>query len=142
MVLRFGFFYGPDGPFAEDTLRALRRGIAPTLGHSEDFMPSIHHEDAGGAVPFALSLPAGTYNVVDDVPMRRRAHFEAAADALGVARPRVPPAWLAGVTGSLGKTLSRSLRVSNRKFREAGGWAPAYPSAREGWRAIAATLGD
>ncbi len=142
VVLRFGFFYGPDGSFAEDMIRAVRRGVAPTIGHQDDFVASIHHDDAGAAVVAALAVPAGIYNVVDDQPMRRRAHFNAMADALRVARPRVPPAWLAGVTGSLGKTLSRSLRVSNRKFKEASGWAPRYPSAREGWRAAADDLAD
>jgi nucleoside-diphosphate-sugar epimerase len=137
VVLRFGFFYGADGSLAEDAIRLVRRGLAPTIGKAEDFMATIHHDDTGTAVVAALAVPAGIYNVVDDQPMRRRAHFDALADALRVARPRVPPAWLAGVTGSLGKTLSRSLRVSNRKFKEASGWSPRYPSARDGWRAVA-----
>jgi hypothetical protein len=34
--------------------------------------------------------------------------------------------------------FTASQRVSNRKFREASGWAPAYPSVREGWAAIGA----
>src|SRR5439155_2112 len=32
--------------------------------------------------------------------------------------------------------FARSLRISNRKLRQASGWSPRYPSAREGWRAI------
>jgi hypothetical protein len=35
----------------------------------------------------------------------------------------------------LGLSLARSLRVSNRRFKEATGWAPRYPSVREGWPA-------
>ena len=37
-------------------------------------------------------------------------------------------------------SLTRSLRVSNARFRAATGWAPHYPSAREGWIATAEAL--
>jgi hypothetical protein len=37
-------------------------------------------------------------------------------------------------------SLTRSLRVSNARFRAATGWAPRYPSAREGWIATATAL--
>jgi hypothetical protein len=39
-----------------------------------------------------------------------------------------------------GVALTRSLRVSNARFRAATGWAPRYPGAREGWIAIATAL--
>ena len=42
--------------------------------------------------------------------------------------------------GSLGELLSRSVRMSNRKFREASGWSPRYPSVREGWPATLAEM--
>jgi hypothetical protein len=32
--------------------------------------------------------------------------------------------------------LMRSQRMSNRRFKDATDWAPAYPSAREGWPAV------
>jgi nucleoside-diphosphate-sugar epimerase len=37
-------------------------------------------------------------------------------------------------------SLTGSLRVSNARFRIATGWAPRYPSAREGWIATATAL--
>ena len=37
--------------------------------------------------------------------------------------------------GSLGETLARSLRLSNRKLREASAWSPRFPSVREGFAA-------
>jgi hypothetical protein len=40
---------------------------------------------------------------------------------------------LAGVAGNKSEVLTRSHRVSNTKFKEATGWSPRYPSAREGW---------
>jgi hypothetical protein len=45
---------------------------------------------------------------------------------------------LRAVGGKNAKSLVASQRVSNRRFRDVTGWAPAYRSAREGWVAIAA----
>ena len=60
--------------------------------------------------------------------------------AIGVPAPKFPPAWLTRLAGSGAELLSRSLRISNRKLREATGWAPAFPSVREGWPAVARLL--
>ena len=45
------------------------------------------------------------------------------------------------VGGSGASALTASQRVSNRRFHDATGWAPAYPSVREGWVAVAAARG-
>jgi hypothetical protein len=42
----------------------------------------------------------------------------------------------------MGETLARSQRISNRKLRAASGWAPRFPSVREGWPAVIAALAD
>src|SRR5574341_2018084 len=55
-----------------------------------------------------------------------------------VTPPKLPPPWLKYLFGSLGGMLARSLRISNRKLREQCGWAPKYPSMREGWLAVVA----
>jgi nucleoside-diphosphate-sugar epimerase len=80
------------------------------------------------------------YNVVDDEPLTRRALGDVIAAIVGAPPPRLPPAWAAALGGSLGETIARSLRLSNRKLRAAHGWAPRYPSAREGWRAAYGSL--
>lgn len=90
------------------------------------------HDDAASAVFAALNARAGIYNIVDDEPVRRREMFGTMAGALGVGPPRFLPSWLARLMGSVGEFLSRSQRISNRKFREETGWTPRYPSVREG----------
>jgi 2-alkyl-3-oxoalkanoate reductase len=102
----------------------------------------VSHDDAADAVVAVLKAGArpGVYNVVDDEPLRRRAWFDALAGELGVRPPRLPPAWLARVAGPVGETISRSLRISNRKLRESCEWEPRYPSVREGFRAIVKAL--
>jgi nucleoside-diphosphate-sugar epimerase len=50
------------------------------------------------------------------------------------------PGRLTLLAGANMSSVNRSLRVSNRRFREATGWAPRYPSVREGWAATVAEL--
>jgi nucleoside-diphosphate-sugar epimerase len=102
------------------------------------YVSSIHLADAAAAVVAALGVAPGIYNVVDDEAVTGR-HYAAAIEA-AVGRP----AWMRD-PGSLMKAsptaataVSRSHRVSNAKLRAASGWAPRYPSVREGYAAEAA----
>ena len=140
VVLRFSMFYGPDSPFTLDIVKSVMRGFAPVFGGGDGFMSSIWHDDAAAAVFASLRVPAGTYNVTDNLPMRRREVFNHLAKALGAKPPRIPPLWLTKMTGSLGDTLGRSHRLSNAKFRQASGWVPKVPSVREGWKLLAEEL--
>ncbi len=140
VVLRFAFFYGPDSGYTRDMIGFVRKGWALNLGPAEGFISSVSHDDAATAVVAALGLRAGVYNVADDEPVRRREYFDSLAELLGVASPKLPSAWMARLVGSLGETLARSLRISNRKLRAESGWVPSYPSVREGWRAVVEAL--
>ena len=142
VVLRFAAFYGPDSGQTRDLITFVRRGWAPIPGAADAYFSSVAHDDAATAVFAALGVPAGAYNVVDDAPLRRRDFFDSLAAALGAPSPKLPSAWLTPLFGSLGETLARSLRIANRKLRDASGWAPQYPSVREGWRAVVAALDE
>ncbi len=135
VVLRFSFFYGPDARLTGDLIKLAQKGWAGIPGRAEAYISSVSHNDAATAVIAALQLPAGVYNVTDDEPLTRREYFDVLASALGVPRLRLPPPWICRFLGSLGEMLGRSLRISNRKLREASGWTPVYPSMREGWPA-------
>lgn len=139
VVLRFAGFYGPDSPLLHEMVRVVRRGWAPLPGAPDAYFPSIALDDAASAAVAALDLPAGVYNVGDDEPLTRAELARALARAAGAGEQvRHPPAWLLRLAGPTGELLARSVRVSNRKLREASGWAPRFPSAREG---LAAALG-
>lgn len=140
VVLRFALFYGPDAYHVHDMVRMVRKGFAPLFGDPAAYMSSVTHDDAAAAVVAALGVPAGVYNVADDEPVSRREFADALARTLGVAPPTLPPRWAARLAGSLGEMLSRSLRISNRKLREASSWRPRYPSVREGWPAVVAEM--
>ncbi|MQA62836.1 MAG: NAD(P)H-binding protein [Actinophytocola sp.] len=138
VTMRLGLFYGPGARHSEQMLALARRHLGLVLGPPDSYLSSIHVADAGTAVVAALHAPAGTFNIVDDDPMTKRDY----SDALAAAADATPWIRLPGRVGLLLgdrlTSLTRSLRVSNARFRAATEWAPRYPSAREGWKATAA----
>ena len=139
-MLRFAGFYGPDAFQVLDAVKLIRKGWAPLPGRPEAYFSSIHHDDAATAVAAALGARAGVYNVADDEPVTRRNYADSLAAAIGAAPPKLIPAWLARLGGSIAELLSRSLRISNRKLRQETGWAPRYPSVPEAWPVLMALL--
>jgi nucleoside-diphosphate-sugar epimerase len=138
VVLRFAQFYGTGATHTDTSLRAARRGVAPVFGRRHGYLSVIHLDDAARAVVAALDLPAGPVNIGDDEPLRREDHAAAIAAAIG--RPRLRWAGAAGRTGGRRlQPLLRSHRIANGRLRSAG-WAPVYPSAREGWPEVVASL--
>jgi nucleoside-diphosphate-sugar epimerase len=141
VVLRLGAYYGPGSEQTDVLVRFARRHIGFVAGRPDGYTSSIHVADGGTAVAAALSVPAGTYNVVDDEPLTKHDMAAAVGEAVG-ARPwvhlpgRLTPLVLR-VQQPTAALLARSLRVSNDRFRLATGWAPQYPSAREGFAALA-----
>jgi nucleoside-diphosphate-sugar epimerase len=133
VVLRFAMFYGPDSAFLHDMTKMVRRGWLPLPGDPRAYVSSVSHDDAARAVVAALGVPAGIYNVTDDEPVPRGEWGAALAAALGVAPPRPLPRWLVRLGGSTFELLSRSQRMSNRKLRDAAGWAPCSASVRQGF---------
>jgi nucleoside-diphosphate-sugar epimerase len=140
VVLRLGLFYGPGARHSEQFLAMARHGLLPVLGRPDSYVSSIHVADAGAAVVAALQLPAGVFNVVDNEPLTKQQYGAALADAARRRPLARGPGRLALLLGDRLTSLTRSLRVSNQRFRDASGWQPRYPSAREGWLATAEAL--
>ena len=137
VVLRFGLFHGSDSEQTAQAVSLARRGLTMTVGPPDAYLSIIELDDAARAVVAALGAPAGVYNVVDDEPLTRRQYADALAQAIGRTKPlRLPPGVASKVGGAKTALLARSQRVRNARFREATGWAPASPSAREAWRKI------
>jgi len=140
IILRFGNFYGPDSDYTNAAAKMARRRISSALGAPDGYWSLIHTDDAGTAVAAALRAPAGAFNVVDDQPLTRAQIDDAMATALGVKPLRHAPAPVRKALEKRAAVMARSIRASNARFKTATGWAPAYPSAREGWAAVAAAL--
>jgi len=70
VLLRYGFFYGPDTWYHPDgaTGASVRRGEFPIIGQGEGVWSFVHIDDAALATVAALTADPGTYNVVDGHP--------------------------------------------------------------------------
>jgi nucleoside-diphosphate-sugar epimerase len=141
LVLRYGFFYGPGtsigpgGQQAED----IRRRRFPIVGDGGGRWSLVHVEDAAAATVAALDRGGtGVLNVVDDEPALMREWPAGLARVLGAKPPRRAPVWLARlVAGSdMVVTATQARGASNARARERLGWAPRYPSWREGFPAV------
>ncbi len=138
VALRLGAFYALYAQSTRDTIRLAKRRLFPVAGDGANYFSSIHVDDAAAAVAASLDLPSGAYNVVDDEPLTQHEYATAVTSALGVGRPRRVPIWLFKlVAGGPSAYILRSQRVANARFKEATGWVPRYPSARDGWKQIA-----
>jgi UDP-glucose 4-epimerase len=130
VVLRFGQFIGPDSGSSLAMLEAARGGASIAPGPPGAYKPTIWLDDAATAIAAALRAPAGTYNVADTDPPTNAEIDAALAAAVGIEalRPRAPQEG----------PLARSQRVSNRRLREATGWAPRMRAGTESWSGIVA----
>jgi nucleoside-diphosphate-sugar epimerase len=132
VVLRFGQLMGPDSQSTVATLAAARGGVSLAVGPPGAYRPTLGLDDAVTAIAAALRVPAGTYNVADTDPPTNAEIDAALAAAAGVEALHQRAAQ-AGHRGP----LARSQRVSNRRLRDAAGWAPRLRAGTEIWARIA-----
>jgi len=137
IVLRFGVFYGRGAAHSEQLLALARHHIGFVPGAGDGYLSSIYLADAAGAVVAALDCQSGTFNVVDDEPVTKRDHALMCAEAVGSRSWVTGPGRLGLLLGDRLTSLTRSLRVSNKRFRTAADWSPRYPCVRAGYREMA-----
>jgi nucleoside-diphosphate-sugar epimerase len=145
VVVRPGHVYGPGGWYEHEMLARLRQpGRFAVIGRGDNLWDVLHVDDVARALADALErAPAGeTYHAADDEPIAYYDFMALSAQALGVGPPRRIPAWVARLAaGSSAVTaVVRSARTSNAKLKRELGWAPRYPSARDGVPATVAAL--
>lgn len=133
VVLRLARLYGPADTSGEYVEAIRARGV-PMVGAGDNFVSSLHVDDAASAVLASLATHGGVFNVSDDEPLTAADNLEALVAAVGAPNPRRVPAGIAQlVAGKAVRMLTVSHRVSNTAFKEATGWEPSYPSAATGW---------
>ncbi len=127
IVLRFAGLYGPN--------RLLRK--QPVLkgeglvGDADKWLNLVHVEDGADAVlaAEASAAPGATYAIADDAPTPRRAFYTLLAELL-----HAPPA----VFDERPEPGAANRRVSNRRAKADLGWAPRFPTFRDGLPAAVA----
>ena len=133
-VFRLAGIYGP-GRSVIDNLRA---GTARRIVKPGQVFNRIHVDDIARVLAAAIDTPAGhtLYNVADDEPAPPQDVVAYAAELLGVDPPPEIPFAQAGLTGMSASFWAESKRISNARIKSALGVTLAYPTYREGLRAI------
>lgn len=138
-TFRLPGIYGP-GRSAFDRLRdgRARRIIAPGQVFSR-----IHVDDLAAGLEASIARPraGGIYNLCDDEPAPNSDVIAYAAHLLGVEPPPEVALADAGLAPAAMRFYAESKRVSNARAKAELGWRPAWPTYREGLRAILAAGG-
>ena len=134
LVLRYGMFYGPGA--SESMLDVVKKRRMPVVGGGTGIWSFTEVTDAAAATAAAVTRGApGIYNVVDDDPAPVAQWLPYLSGCLGVKPPMHAPAWLGKLlAGELVVSLMTEVRgSSNAKAKRELGWAPRYPSWRDGF---------
>lgn len=132
-VFRLPGIYGPG----RSPLDRIASGAAYRVSQPGQMFSRIHVDDIVSAVIAGFGAPPGAYNIADDLPAPQADVTAYAAHLLGKAMPPLVSA--DGLAPAARAFYSESRRIANGKAKRLLGWQPAYPTYREGLRALSAT---
>ncbi|MFG1681822.1 NAD-dependent epimerase/dehydratase family protein [Nonomuraea sp. NPDC049269] len=133
IALRYGLFYGPEVT-TRKMMAMARRRMLPEV-HPASVISLVHIHDAASAAVAALDRgrPGRAYNVADDEPVSFDEYVRALARAAKAPAPPRVPGWLLTPTPYMRAFMTGvRIRVSSERAKRELGWAPAYPSYRDG----------
>jgi len=133
-VFRLPGIYGPG----RSALDRLREGRARRIANPNQVFSRIHVDDlaAGLAASIARPRAGAAYNLCDDHPCPNSEVVAYAANLLGLPVPPEIPLAEAKISPAGERFYAESKRVSNALAKAELGWRPAYPTYREGLRAV------
>ena len=118
----------------------MNKGLATLPGSKDSYFLQLWVQDVSSALIAALraSVPSGIYEMADDEPLTRGEFIDVMAHAVWRQHLLPLPVPLMHLfTGNVYEIVSRSLRISNRHFKEVSGWKPLIATVREGWAQLA-----
>lgn len=138
-IFRLAGIYGPG----RSVFDRLREGRAHRIVKEGQVFCRIHVDDIAGALGAAIARPepGRIVNLADDLPAPPEEVILHAAGLLGMPPPPEVSFEEADLSPMARSFYSESKRVSNRRMREALGYAPRYPDYRAGLAAILAAGG-
>lgn len=150
VILRGGYFYGPDTAHTHLFGQRLVSGDLPIvgrglLGRQDATLSFIHVDDIGRAFTDAIEGSAsGVFHVVDDEPTPYAEFIHEFADRLNAPSPSQLPAWLARffIGDNIIRLITRSMPTTNQRFKQAFDWTPHYPSIHDGLNQVVQTWSD
>jgi nucleoside-diphosphate-sugar epimerase len=135
-VFRLPGIYGPD----RNPLERVLAGTAHRIDLPEQVFSRVHVDDIASGVVASFAGPAGVYNLADDLPCGQNAVIEEAAHLLGIDPPPLQTLDEAGLSPMARAFYAENRRVANGRARRLLGWAPLYPTYREGLRELTSKL--
>lgn len=135
-IFRLAGIYGPG----RNTLETLREGKARRIDRPGQVFSRIHVEDIAKVLEASMARPnpGAVYNVCDDAPAEPSEVVAFASRLLGRDPPPLEPFEDAALSPMARTFWLDNKRVSNRRVKEELGVSLAYPSYREGLRALLA----
>jgi len=127
-VFRLPGIYGPE----RSPLDRVRAGAAHRIDLPGQVFSRVHVADIAGGVVAALDAAPGAYNLADDLPASAAAVTEEACRLLGLEPPALRTLDEADLSPQGRAFYAENRRVANGKARRVLGWAPRYPTYREG----------
>ncbi len=131
-VLRLPGIYGPG----RSALDRVRSGSAQRIDLPDQVFSRVHVDDIVSGTLAALAAPPGAFNLADDAPCSQNMVIEDACRLLGQAPPPLVTLDAAGLSPMARGFYAENRRVANGKAKRVLGWAPRYPTYREGLRAM------
>ncbi len=144
VTLRMGLIYGRSGWFP-DFVERMRSGRGLLVGRGENYTALVSAHDVARAIRAAIeTAPVGReFIVADDTPTRQDEWVGFLAKTLHQSRPlRRVPVFLASLAAGRvnAETFANSKRPSNRRMKEELHVVLRYPSYREGFVSVLASL--
>lgn len=134
-VFRLPGIYGPG----RSALDRVREGKAHRIDIAGQVFSRVHVEDIASGVIAGIDGPSGVYNLADDYPCSQNAVIEEAARLLGVDPPPMQSLEEANLSPMALGFYAENRRVANGKAKRLLKWSPAFPTYREGLRALSAS---
>ena len=134
-ILRLPGIYGPG----RNALVKLREGEARRIVKGAHVVNRAHVDDIADVTRLVLErgLEGQIWNVADDEPAPPQDVIAFAARLLGVEPPPEEPFETAKLSPMSASFFAEEKRVSNAKVKRLLGFKPAYPTYRDGLRALA-----
>ncbi|HTN13225.1 MAG TPA: SDR family NAD(P)-dependent oxidoreductase [Sphingomonadaceae bacterium] len=134
-VFRLPGIYGPG----RSALERVREGKARRISLPGQVFSRVHVEDIASGVVKAVNAPAGAYNLADDYPCSQNEVIEEACRLLRLSPPPLVTLEEAELSAQALAFYAENRRIANARAKRVLGWKPAFPTYREGLRALSAS---